>query len=183
MIEISYTSMIIAISVVWVLVRVWFGIKQKQVNWKRELQLILVYICLVVVARFTFFPFGTVNGKIQPLIFDVATAFPPRINLIPFVNLLDYPKLSEVLLNVIGNTAMFIPIGIIWPIVYKKLNTHKKVIAAGVGFSLCIEILQLPFFDRVTDIDDLILNSLGFLAGYGLYLLVKWLAKKISNQK
>ena len=183
MIEISYITMIIAISTVWVLVRVWFGIKQKQVNWKREVQLILVYICLVVVARFTFFPFGTVNGKIQPLIFDAATAFPPRINLIPFVNLLDYPKLSEVLLNVIGNTAMFIPIGIIWPIVYKKLNTHKKVIAAGVGFSLCIEVLQLPFFDRVTDIDDLIMNSLGFLMGYGLYLLVKQLVKKVSNKK
>ena len=182
MILISYANMVLAISLVWILVRCFRYSKTKVLSWKREAQLILVYICLVVVARFTFFPFGTVNGKIQPLIFDPATAFPPRINLIPFVNLLDYPKLSEVLLNVIGNTAMFIPIGIIWPIVYKKLNTHKKVIAAGVGFSLCIEILQLPFFDRVTDIDDLILNSLGFLMGYGLYLLVKWLAKKISNK-
>ena len=45
--------------------------------------------------------------------------------------------------------------------------------AAGVGFSLCIEILQLPFFDRVTDVDDLILNSIGFLIGYGAYLLVR----------
>ena len=51
------------------------------------------------------------------------------------------------------------------------------MITAGVGFSLCIEILQLPFFDRVTDVDDLILNSLGFITGYGIYLLVK----KIAN--
>ena len=54
----------------------------------------------------------------------------------------------------------------------RELDSHKKVIAAGVGFSACIEILQLPF-DRVTDIDDLILNSLGFLLGYGIYLLCK----------
>ena len=73
---------------------------------------------------------------------------------------------------------MFIPIGIIWPAVFRKLDTHRKIIAAGVGFSLCIEILQLPFFDRVTDIDDLILNSLGFLMGYGIYLLVKKSRKK-----
>ena len=42
----------------------------------------------------------------------------------------------------------------------------------GVGLSLCIEIIQLPL-DRTTDIDDLIMNSLGYVLGYGVYLLVK----------
>ena len=68
---------------------------------------------------------------------------------------------------------MFVPVGIVYPIVYKKLNTHVKVIAAGIGFSLAIELLQLLFFDRVSDVDDLILNSLGYLLGYLIYLLVK----------
>ena len=80
--------------------------------------------------------------------------------------------MKEALLNLIGNTAMFIPLGIVWPAVFKRLNTHGKVIAAGVGISLTIEILQLPFFNRATDIDDLILNSAGFLMGYGIYLAV-----------
>ena len=91
---------------------------------------------------------------------------------------MDYPALRDALLNLIGNTAMFIPIGMIWPIVYRKLDTHRRVLAAGIGFSLCIEILQLPFFDRVSDIDDLILNALGFLIGYGLYLLVRRIKKQ-----
>ena len=73
---------------------------------------------------------------------------------------------------------MFITIGVIYPIVNKTLNTPAKVIAAGVGFSLCFDILQLPFFDRVSDIDDLILNSLGFLVGYGIYLLVSRICVK-----
>ena len=180
MIQISYTSMIILISIIWCLVRVLFALKNKRMNWKREVQLILVYICIIVVARFTFFPFSKVNGEIQPLIFDSAKAFPFRINLIPFVNLLDYPEMRDVLINLIGNTTMFIPIGIIFPIVYKKLDSHTKVIWSGVGFSLCIEILQLPFYDRVTDVDDLILNSLGFIIGYLLYLLVCALKKRIS---
>ncbi len=77
----------------------------------------------------------------------------------------------------------FIPIGIIFPIVYAKLNTHIKVISAGVGFSLIIEILQLPFYDRVSDIDDLILNSAGFVVGYGIYLLVKLIKNKIVHRK
>lgn len=178
MIHISYTALVIAISILWVLIRAFLDIKNKTFPWKRELQLILVYICIIVVARFTFFPFDKVDGKIQPLIFDAANSFPFRINLIPFINLLDYPELRSILLNVIGNTTMFIPLGIVWPSVYKKLDTHMKVIAAGIGVSLCIEILQLPFFDRVTDIDDLILNSVGFLAGYGIYLLVKRIFRK-----
>jgi len=171
--ETFFTSLILAISVIWLLMRICVCTRRKQLSWKREVQLMLVYICIVVVARFTFFPFSKVNGRIQPLIFDAALMLPPRINLIPLVNLLNYEIFKEMLINVIGNTAMFIPLGIVWPSVFKRLDTHGKVMAAGVGFSLCIEILQLPFFDRVTDIDDLILNSVGFAVGYGIYLLVK----------
>lgn len=173
MIQISYTFMVVLITSLWLLVRAVVWSKQKYIDWKRELQLLLVYICLLVVTRFTFCPFGKVNGKIQPLVFYPDKWFPFRINWIPFAYLFDYPKLSEVLLNVIGNTTMFIPIGIVWPSVFKKLDSHAKVIAAGVGYSFCIECVQLPFYDRVSDVDDLILNSLGYLVGYGIYLLVK----------
>lgn len=173
MIQIPFAAAMLLISFLWILVRAAACINQKHISWKREAQLMLVYICIVVVMRFTFFPFSKVGGRIQPLLFDAAAVFPPRINLIPFVNLLNYEIYKEMLINVIGNTTMFIPLGIVWPCVFKKLDTHAKVIAAGVGFSLCIEILQLPFFDRVTDIDDLILNSVGFAVGYGIYLLVK----------
>ena len=129
-----------------------------------------MYICLIVVVRCTFCPFEKVNGRIQPLLFDAAKVFPLHINAIPFVNFFDYPDKRSILLNLIGNSAMLIPIGVIWPIVYKELDTHLKVIAAGIGLSLCVEILQLPFFDRVTDINDLILNTVGFVIGYGIYL-------------
>ena len=50
--------MVILISVIWILVRVYFWINQKEICWKREAQLILVYICIVVVVRFTFCPFS-----------------------------------------------------------------------------------------------------------------------------
>ena len=178
MMQISFSGTVALITGLWILIRVFIWLKTKQISLRRELELILVYICLVVVARFTFFPFSRVDGQIQPLLFDPASVFPPRINLIPLVYLFDYQIRREALINVIGNTAMFIPIGIIWPSVFRNLDTPVKVIAAGVGFSLCIEILQLPFFDRVSDIDDLLLNSLGFLAGYGIYLLVRKLRKK-----
>lgn len=178
MIQISYCVSIAFITCLWILIRFLFCCRDKKISLKRELELIPVYICLVVVARFTFFPFSKVNGQVQPLIFDAARIFPPRINLVPIVYLLDYEIRREALINVIGNTAMFIPIGIIWPIVFRKLDTPAKVIAAGAGLSLFIEILQLPFFDRVSDIDDLLLNSLGYLLGYGIFLIAKKATKK-----
>ena len=177
MIGISYSSVMVGITVLWILVRGMVCLRQRKYSLKRELQLLLVYICVVVVTRFTFFPFFKVDGQVQPLLFDASRIFPPRINLLPVVYLFDYPIFREALINFIGNTAMFIPLGIVWPSVFKKLDTHGKVIAAGVGYSLLIEIFQLPFFDRVSDIDDLLLNSLGFLMGYGIYLLVRTLKR------
>ena len=177
MVKLYYWPVVVLITALWILVRSTVSLWQGRFSPKRELQLMLVYICIVVVTRFTFFPFSKVDGQVQPLLFDASRIFPPRINLLPVVYLFDYPIFREALINFIGNTAMFIPLGIVWPSVFKKLDTHKKVIAAGAGYSLLIEIFQLPFFDRVSDIDDLLLNSLGFLMGYGIYLLVRTLKR------
>ena len=166
MLEISYTHMFIFISLVWLMIRGLCWLKNKRIDLKREGALLLVYICILVVVRFTFCPFGKADGRPLSLLFDKDRIFPLWVNLRPFIYLFDYPTRRQALLNLIGNTAMFIPLGIVWPTVFKKLDSHKKVIAAGIGFSLCIEILQLPFYDRVSDIDDLILNSLGFVLGY-----------------
>ena len=167
--------MVIFISILWILVRAANWIKIRHIDLKREASLLLVYICIVVVVRFTFCPFGKVDGRIQPLLFDHQRILPFWLNLKPFIYLFDYPTIGDALLNLIGNTAMFIPLGIVWPAVFQKLNTHRKVITAGAGVSLIIELMQLPFYNRATDIDDLILNSTGFIMGYGIYLLVQHL--------
>ena len=91
MVQITYSALLILISSLWILFRIFFFLKTKQFRWKRELQLMLVYICIIVVARFTFFPFSKVDGQIQPLVFEAAKALPFRINLVPFVYLFDYP--------------------------------------------------------------------------------------------
>lgn len=181
MILISYTFVNVFITLLWVVLRMCVWQKQRQISWRREAQLLLVYICIMVVARFTLFPFGKVDGAVQPLVFDGGNWFPFRINWIPFAMLMDYPEPRDAWLNLIGNTAMFVPLGIVWPGVLRKLDTHKKVLSAGFGVSLCIEIIQLPFFDRVSDVDDLILNTLGYAAGYGIYLLVRGIFRKMKN--
>ena len=177
MFSVSYLQMVLFISVLWVMARVIACIRSKGFSLRREAELLLVYVCLVVVVRFTFFPFGKVDGQIQPLLFDSEKIFPLWLNLTPFVYLFDYPSMRDALLNLIGNIAMFIPLGIVWPVVFRKLDHHGKVIGAGAGASLCIEILQLPFYGRASDIDDLILNTVGFMLGYGILLGIRILRK------
>ena len=177
MVEISFLFLEIAFTAIWLMVRVAIWIKQKRIDWKRETVLLLMYINLAVILRFTFFPMSKVDGRIQPLVFDIATAFPFRVNLLPLVNLFDYDSKRDLLLNVIGNAAMFIPSGIVLPFVYKRLNSFWKVLLAGIGISLCIEIIQLPFSVRATDIDDLILNTIGVIVGYGIVTLIRCLRR------
>ena len=173
MLSVSYLQIVLFISILWILVRAVVWLKNRTVCPKRELQLLLVYICLIVVARFTFCPFFLVDGKIPPLVFDPDRIFPLWVNFLPFVYLFDYPNLLVTLLNIIGNVAMFLPLGIVWPVVFKELNTPVKAIVAGAGVSLCIEFLQLPFYDRATDIDDLLMNTLGFMLGYLILILTR----------
>ena len=177
MVEISFLFLEFIFASIWLVIRFVIWSKQKRIDWKREAVLLLMYINLAVIIRFTFFPMSKVDGRVQPLTFDIATAFPFRVNLLPLVNLFDYDSKRDLLVNVIGNVAMFIPSGIVLPIIYKRLDTFVKVLLAGGGISLCIEIIQLPFSVRATDIDDLILNTVGVIMGYGIYVLIRYVRK------
>ena len=155
MIEISLLSGELVFAALWLLCRGILWLRQKKIVWKREAVLLLMFVNLAVLIRFVFY-------GIQPI----------RINLIPFVNILDYDSKREAAINIIGNTCMFIPTGIILPILYPRLDRFWKVLLAGAGLSLVIEMIQLFFPGSVSDIDDLILNTAGVAIGYGIYKLV-----------
>ena len=168
----------IAVVTGWILFRIFVYLNTKQLRWKQEAVQLLFLVNLLVIYRITFHPFAKMNGQVQPLLFDVSTAWPFRINLVPFVNLLDYPTKGEILLNVIGNSTLFIPTGIMTPLIYKHLDGFKKTVMTGFLISLIIEIIQLPFAVRCSDVDDLILNTLGCVVGYGILRLCRVFKKK-----
>ena len=177
MITISLLTGELCFTVLWLLSRGMIWMQQKKVVWKREALLLLMYINLAVLIRFVFYPFFTVNGEVQPLIISMNSIQPLRVNLIPLVNILDYDIKREAAINIIGNISMFIPTGVIMPILYKRLDCFWKVLLAGAGLSFVIEVIQLLFPGSVTDIDDLILNTLGVAVGYGIYAACKRLKR------
>ena len=177
MFEITYKGLFLFITLAWIVVRVFCSIRKGKADWKQEAKLLLVYICLVVIARMVYFPMHLVDGKIANLVFDVQKIFPLWINLIPIVHLFDI--YDGWLINIIGNVTMFIPVGIVWPLCFKKLNTLGKTVLFGAGFPLLIEISQIPLYDRCSDVDDLILNTTGIFIG----ALIYFGAKRLKSRK
>ena len=105
MIKISLLTGELCFTVLWFLSRGMIWMQQKKVVWKREALLLLMYINLAVLIRFAFYPFFTVNGEVQPLIINMSSLQPLRVNLIPLVNILDYDIKREAAINIIGNIS------------------------------------------------------------------------------
>ncbi len=170
MIEISFAQMFAFITVAWVLVRGYIARKNRRINWKRECLLMTVYVCIIVVSRIVYFPWHLVDGRVGMLRFDVSKIFPPWVNLRPLTFL--YERYDGWKRNIFGNIAMFIPVGICWPLCFKQLDSIGKAVLAGSGYSLLIELSQLLFYERGSDIDDLILNTTGVLIGAVVYFIL-----------
>lgn len=95
-----------------------------------------------------------------------------EIHLIPFQ--------SEGLTTYVLNIIMFMPLGFLLPLLWKKYRKLSKVAVVGLLFSLSIELGQL-FNRRQTDIDDLLMNGLGAIFGFGLWLIFNKLFKRKAS--
>ena len=79
-----------------------------------------------------------------------------------------------------GNIVMFLPIGFCTGLLWRN-NRWWKSALIGCGCSAGIEFIQF-FIGRSTDIDDVILNTTGALAGYWLFLLLQRLAPRFTEK-
>lgn len=87
-----------------------------------------------------------------------------------------YTAGSWVWAMMLGNVLMLIPFGFLAPLLWERLRWWR-VLPAGLGFILVVELLQ-PLTGRSFDIDDVLLNFLGVLAGALLSTLVQVLLPK-----
>ena len=73
--------------------------------------------------------------------------------------------------NLLGNVVMFLPFGFFPALLWRKY-TWWKALLTGFAVTACIECCQLCV-GRAFDVDDLLLNTLGAMLGYGLCRLLK----------
>ena len=96
-------------------------------------------------------------------------------NLIPFRSMsVQIERITQwwALKNLLGNIIPFIPFGFLLPITYKKFSSAIKVLSIGFVSILLIEIFQ--FFTKLGsfDVDDIILNMIGIVCGYLMFLVL-----------
>ncbi len=76
----------------------------------------------------------------------------------------------------VGNIVWFVPLGMY--LEYgKKAGSLWKILFWGLLFSLMIETLQYVFGTGVSELDDLVLNTLGCVCGAVFVRILRWIGK------
>ncbi len=111
-----------------------------------------------------------------------------RYNLTPFLEIRrfityrDSLSLGALLLNLFGNVLVFSPFGFLIPMFRNEETSWYNILLFTFLFSLCIELTQLISMVGVFDVDDLILNTLGGMIGWGFYLLFSRAFESFSSR-
>ena len=88
------------------------------------------------------------------------------------VNFIPFHYLAADVRPYLENIMLFIPFGFLLPLLWERYRPFWKTVFCGFLLSLVIELSQL-FNRRITDIDDLLMNTLGTFAGWLLWLLLR----------
>jgi Glycopeptide antibiotics resistance protein len=158
--------------------------QSKKIGYKLSIEhFVIVYIFvfyLSVVLGFTGIPsirdiVHNNFGNITPIGLTIP---PDEINLIPFHWITEGVRAY---IENIENILLFIPLGFMLPCIWKKYEVLWQTALFGLTFSLIIELSQL-FNLRVTDIDDLLMNTLGALIGCVIFRLLKEHLSKLQSK-
>jgi glycopeptide antibiotics resistance protein len=76
------------------------------------------------------------------------------------------------MVNLIGNIIPFMPIGLLAPLVFRSFSWQKALVL-GVVTGLTFEVMEVVFRVGIFDIDDVILNGLGVMIGYGVFVIFR----------
>lgn len=138
---------------------------QKDVPYTNSHFLAVIVFSLYIVGVYHFTGAGTIyDGLLYGF-----TVRQDQLNFIPFSHTID---IVAYLLNIL----LFIPLGLLAPLFWQKMTKLTNVMGIASVFTLLIEASQL-LNNRRTDIDDVLLNILGAIVGYGFYKLLDRLAK------
>ncbi len=79
----------------------------------------------------------------------------------------------------IGNIAMFLPLGFFLPFVTERVN-RKNIFVVSIAVPFIVELLQM-IFGRSFDVDDLICNFIGIVAGFFIGFAIKTSSRRASR--
>lgn len=104
---------------------------------------------------------------------------PLRYNLEPlrtvrlFFDMSNGLSYSSRLVNLLGNVAVFVPIGLLIPLAAPRYYSWLRLTVLSACSIMLLELMQMLLHVGSLDIDDLLLNLLGVWAGYVMLRLVR----------
>jgi glycopeptide antibiotics resistance protein len=139
----------------------------------RESVVVTLFAYMLAVACVTFFPMSII-------FYD----WHGRFSLVPLASIADlvlHATAETALKNIGGNIVMFVPLGLLLPMLFRRLRSLGSLVWRVALISAAIEALQLPTRVRATDVDDIILNVVGAVIGYGLFRVVGLVAARLPR--
>ncbi len=159
-------------------------------NHWREVGLHLFILCLFGVLGVTLCPVYWIEDS--PGLWGDITLLVERpslwygVNLVPFRMFRDYwLDLTQrdgffTILNFLGNLAVFVPLGLFPALLFRGASWRRSTLV-GLATSVLVEVGQY-FLARSTDIDDVILNTLGAMCGFWLWLVLARLVPRFTQR-
>jgi len=172
----------------WIIVRIiYYLITKKSFDWKNEMLWLAFFLYSVCVVTITIVPLPFTRYK--PSNAEGINLVPVRHTLAQFKAIMDSGRehfLKNALLNILGNVLLFVPLGFFLPVLVKFFRSFVLVFFTAFFISIGIEIIQYASsrwgIYRSSDIDDIILNTLGGMIGYFIYKITRKKTSDISGK-
>ncbi|MDL2327510.1 VanZ family protein [Ruminococcaceae bacterium OttesenSCG-928-A11] len=89
-------------------------------------------------------------------------------------------RMALSVVNLAGNVVMFVPLGLMLPLLWRRWQRWWKMLLLAVLLPVGVEVVQLAL-PRGVDVDDVLLNAVGIVLGWGLYLLAARLFPRLRG--
>lgn len=128
--------------------------------------LIIIYsACLL---YWMFFGFGRTRHDSGPLSYNLV----PFETIGIFIRSINQGFNSSWIINLFGNMGVFVPFGLVLPILITRLRSYGRLTLYFVPIVIVLEVSQMVLRVGSCDVDDLILNVIGVWIGYGMLRLL-----------
>lgn len=146
--------------------------------------LLLIYLCLLIRLIIFKYPIPVLSGIIDEWELSNAKAGVATANLTLFKTIRMYIRYYDRLNgfdNLFGNVIAFMPLGVLIPMAFPEMKRFFVILLHSFWLSLCIELFQLVSHFGAFDVDDILLNTLGGVLGFALYLLFRRIFHKAEK--
>lgn len=150
------------------------GKEQKKINW--AVVLLVLYIIFLIKVIIFKYPIEHMKAIVDGWQKDVILEGLSTANYKPFHTIRLYLKHYNTLgiiafSNLYGNVLVFVPFGVLLPMVHKKSKNLLVLLLNTLFFVLGIEVFQLFSAFGAFDVDDILLNCLGAFLGGVLFFI------------